>query len=404
MYGEEDIMSQTQSQEELPLGQQSQATKNAVKEEQLQKAKKKFNDNLIVKNNQEHSDKGIREVLLALEKDNASKILKQLRKPALLATLGFLHRMGFEEAKEKFKDLLVDNIRNDLLSKYDLDSPQKCRECQDIYNIGETLEYKDCFICCRRMCPTCIPASSWGIEDPPKGLLPVCFSCEDKYSRKKSKEGNKEVATPETPTEATVRTPQTPETLETPVIIEQPKRNVNTVDNSETKTRVCRHYVMNKCKHGKAGEECKDSHPKLCYGFINKGKEGCPRQRNKEECPYHHPSGCRYGSKCKNDKCNYFHTKAERKLKKKATETPPPVETKAEESQAKETPKEATEVKETPVQAPAVDFQVAKPPVDTSQMLLCLMESMKEMTKNVNILIQNQNWAWGYQFQPVTQG
>ena len=52
MYGEEDIMSQTQSQEELPLGQQSQATKNAVKEEQLQKAKKKFNDNLIVKNNQ----------------------------------------------------------------------------------------------------------------------------------------------------------------------------------------------------------------------------------------------------------------------------------------------------------------------------------------------------------------
>ena len=126
MYGEEDIMSQTQSQDELPLGQQSQATKIAAKEEQLQKAKKKFNDDLIVKNNQEHSDDGVREVLLALEKDNASKILKQLRIPALLATLGFLHRMGFEEAKEKFKDLLVDDIRNDLLSKYDLDSPQKC--------------------------------------------------------------------------------------------------------------------------------------------------------------------------------------------------------------------------------------------------------------------------------------
>ena len=56
MYGEEDIMSQTQSQDELPLGQQSQATKIAAKEEQLQKAKKKFNDDLIVKNNQEHSD------------------------------------------------------------------------------------------------------------------------------------------------------------------------------------------------------------------------------------------------------------------------------------------------------------------------------------------------------------
>ena len=60
MYGEEDIMSQTQSQDELPLGQQSQATKIAAKEEQLQKAKKKFNDDLIVKNNQEHSDDGVR--------------------------------------------------------------------------------------------------------------------------------------------------------------------------------------------------------------------------------------------------------------------------------------------------------------------------------------------------------
>ena len=49
MYGEEDIMSQTQSQDELPLGQQSQATKIAAKEEQLQKVKKKFNDDLIVK-------------------------------------------------------------------------------------------------------------------------------------------------------------------------------------------------------------------------------------------------------------------------------------------------------------------------------------------------------------------
>ena len=362
---------------------------------------------MIVKNNQEHSDDGVREVLLALEKDNASKILKQLRKPALLATLGFLHRMGFEEAKEKFKDLLVDDIRNDLLSKYDPDSPQKCRECQDIYNIGETLEYKDCFICCRRMCPTCIPASSWGIDDPPKGLLPVCFSCEDKYSRKKSKEGSKEIITPETQAEPTAKTPQT---LETPVVLESPKINVNNVDNSESKARVCRHYVLNKCKHGKAGEECKDSHPKLCYGFMNKGKEGCPRLKNKEECPYHHPTGCRYGSKCKNDKCHYFHTKSERKLKKKNTETqtleetqPKAKETPKEETVVKETPAQ-TVVKETPAQAPVVDFQVAKPTVDTSQMLVFLIESMKEMTKNMNILIQNQNWAWNQQFQPVAQG
>ena len=215
-YEDEALMSQTDSQEEIPLGQQSQATKKAAKEEQLQKAKKKYNDDLIVKNNHEHSDEGVREVLLALEKDNTSKILKQHRKPPLLATLGFLHRMGFEEAKEKFKELLVDDIRNDILMKYDLDSPQICRECQDIYNIGETLEYKVCFICCRRMCPTCIPASSWGIDDPPKGLLPVCYCCESKYSKNKS------------PAEASARasrTPETPEVLEPPKEVHTPVRH-----------------------------------------------------------------------------------------------------------------------------------------------------------------------------------
>ena len=55
-----------------------------------------YYDDLIIRNNQEHLDEGDREVLLALEKDNACKILKQHRKNPLLATLGFLHRMGFE--------------------------------------------------------------------------------------------------------------------------------------------------------------------------------------------------------------------------------------------------------------------------------------------------------------------
>ena len=349
---------------------------------------------MIVKNNHEHSDEGVQEVLLALEKDNASKILKQHRKPPLLATLGFLHRMGFDEAKEKFKELLVDDIRNDILMKYDLDSPQICRECQDIYNIGETLEYKVCFICCRRMCPTCIPASSWGVDDPPKGLLPVCHCCESKYSKNKSSLEASARAS---------RTPETPEVLEPPKEVHTPVGHEipevkDPPKTDEPKTRVCRHYVMNRCKFGKSGVECKDSHPKLCYGFVNKGKEGCPKLKNNEECPYHHPTGCRYGNKCKNEKCNFFHTKSERKQKKKSESKTP------EESKTKETPKEVTEVKETPAQAPKVDFQVVKPPEDTSQMFACLMESMKEMTKNMNILIQSQNWAWNQQYQPVAQG
>ena len=104
------------------------------------KAKKKYNDDLIVKNNQNNEDEGVRDIILTLEKDNVMNKLKQFRKIPLLAALGFLHKMDLEEAKEKFKDLLVADLINDIWIKYDLESPQSCKECLDVYNIGEALE------------------------------------------------------------------------------------------------------------------------------------------------------------------------------------------------------------------------------------------------------------------------
>ena len=46
---------------------------------------------------------------------------------------------------------------------------------------------------------------------------------------------------PETPTKTPAKTSETPEVLETL------KTNVPTVKNSESKTRMCRHYVLNRC-------------------------------------------------------------------------------------------------------------------------------------------------------------
>ena len=304
--------------------------------------------------------------------------------------------MGFEEAKEAFKDLLVDDLINDILVKYDLDSPQECKECSDIYNIGEALEYKDCFICCRRMCPTCIPTSSWGLNDPPKGLLPVCFCCEEKFSKKKIVRSDKEPSKEEKESD-----PEAP-TEDEDIPRDNRKETDKTTNKNLVKDKVCRHYIMNRCKHGKLGEDCKDSHPKLCFGFLNKGKEGCPRLRNKEVCQFFHPEGCRYGEKCKNVKCNFFHSKHEREIKKKKSSSSDQTPVAAQEA-TKETPKEVVVVKE-PLASKSSGpqgFQEVQKTEDTSQMFKCLMESMQEMSKNMNMLIQSQQWSWN-QYQTVS--
>ena len=146
------------------------------------------------------------------------------------------------------------------------------------------------------MCPTCIPAGSWGTNNPPKGLLPVCFICEEKYSSKKkdpeegrAKENDQAEIPAEDPAEAQeVKDPPTEKEV-------SPDSDVKTVENVIVSTKVCRYYEQRRCKHGRTGEGCNRSHPKLCFGFENKGPDGCPRMKKKEKCQFHHPTICKFG-------------------------------------------------------------------------------------------------------------
>ena len=51
-------------------------------------------------------------------------------------------------------------------------------------------------------------------------------------------------------------------------------------------------YEKGLCKHGRKGELCRFSHPKMCKKFLIHGhKKG--RGCNKKECSYHHPPICK---------------------------------------------------------------------------------------------------------------
>ena len=123
--------------------------------------------------------------MLAIEDtSNALKALKQTKKDGLIATMEFLMDINFDEAKNKYKKLLVDELRNLIIKKYNQGSPQECKQCRKVYNIDETIECRHCFICDLKMCPNCIPTDpGWGISITPKGLLPVCHHCEIKYTK-----------------------------------------------------------------------------------------------------------------------------------------------------------------------------------------------------------------------------
>lgn len=74
-------------------------------------------------------------------------------------------------------------------------------------------------------------------------------------------------------------------------------------------TPVCKYYLQKSCKHGKKGEGCKFSHPKLCFNFIRRGNRrgGC---RKGEQCTYVHPKLCTKALEtktCSNKKCRFYH-------------------------------------------------------------------------------------------------
>ena len=105
------------------------------REKKLEDAKKAYNDKLLVKNNGLNGDEGVRMTILALEdKAKAMKELKMIRKESLAAAMGFLCDISLEEAKNKCKDILVDDLRQQIIEIYEMNSPIDCRQCKTIFN------------------------------------------------------------------------------------------------------------------------------------------------------------------------------------------------------------------------------------------------------------------------------
>ena len=71
--------------------------------DQLKTANELFHADLVTKNNQGDGDAGIAILLDALLTENPARTIKQhrdLKKPQLLASLGFLNGLNFGQAKE----------------------------------------------------------------------------------------------------------------------------------------------------------------------------------------------------------------------------------------------------------------------------------------------------------------
>ena len=68
----------------------------------------------------------------------------------------------------------------------------------------------------------------------------------------------------------------------------------------------CKYYLSGKCNHGRRGQGCPYTHPKLCFNFLKKGAAGC----NKSDCEYTHPKLCKYSvsdKMCRRRKCHFYH-------------------------------------------------------------------------------------------------
>ena len=143
---------------------QSQAFWGAQKPSRtLPEAVEAFNASLVMKNNTEDEDPGIHEILEALRAGNEDAIMKRLKmgknikKPQLIAGLGFLHDMKYEAAKDSFKGILVPELMTRIVNKYNLLTPEQCAHCDNIYDCTNNDYGAHCFCCDKSMCPDCCP-------------------------------------------------------------------------------------------------------------------------------------------------------------------------------------------------------------------------------------------------------
>ena len=102
----------------------------------LKTAKDLFHAELVTNNNQGDADAGVALLLDALLSDNPAKAIKQhkdLKKPQLLASLGFLNGLNLGQAKEQFNGLKVDQLSEQIILKYNMLCPDICLHCSKVY-------------------------------------------------------------------------------------------------------------------------------------------------------------------------------------------------------------------------------------------------------------------------------
>ena len=114
---------------------------------------------LIVKNICKNEDLGIQTVLECLGTENVMKVLtnKKVKKPQIVATLGFFNNKGLEEASEEFKHVKVEELKQKLISEFRRISPDKCISCKKIYTGWENETGAECILCRKKLCPDCCP-------------------------------------------------------------------------------------------------------------------------------------------------------------------------------------------------------------------------------------------------------
>ena len=279
-----------------------------------------------------------------------------------------------------------------IVVQYDLLLPQQCKNCDDIFNDDNMfIEAAKCFICRRNMCPKCIP------DQNIPGLLPVCDSCEKKYSHEDNPM-NTEVSE-NVDNESVVHNEE--EEVSTPLSnVECPSES----SNNDKNDKICKHYLMGKCRHGRQGDDCSYHHPKLCFKFLNKGSDGCKL----ENCEFTHPKMCRFEIKCNKQDCKYLHPK-KRKLLKNTSEKEVlgnPVRESSDRNNGSERevfrpppphphpPPPPPPPRYPPPQCPQYHY----PPHPQAQedTLSEIKAALKELTQNVGILMkERENAQWG---------
>ena len=372
------------------------------------------------------------------------KMSKTIKKPQLVAGLGFLHNMGFDEAKEAFKGILVDELVDRIIKKYNILAPDNCALCNNIYDCYNNDLGATCFLCDKMMCQDCCPEISQekGIN---KTIFHICLKCSkpnlDKTGNKKSPEVEvtekvMEEGDPNSQEEENIDTNEDDNDEEDGFtkVKAKPRKNASkSIQKVNEEVDICRFHILNKCKHGWKGEgcdfthkkvcykwmrggskscnrkgDCKFFHPKLCNKWIKKGAEGC---NMKHKCEFIHPAICKDNEKdgiCSRDNCKFFNA-TNSILQSSNKETKNPGSSNKIEKISEENPGSSNKMvngKVTGTKSPleSQGFPQSEPQSDPGPgmeaMMSCLVDLVSQI-KSLTLATQaqtRQNQTWGFQY------